>query len=202
MEQLLIILLAGGLALANWILKRQSEKRERLQDPPELSPRRDPRPVLRPTPVQTEEERMRKFLEALGVPAGASPPARARPVAMPKPIAPVAPQRRFVVPTPPVVIAPSVPQTVEQTASFETETMEGAAAHALEAGSAILERAAKFMPAQLETTPKRPKPAISEKSSIRTLLGNPRSLRQAVVLREILGPPRGLQTGFPLPNVR
>lgn len=200
MEQLFVLLVFGAIALAKWAIERAGSGTD-------AAPPKPPRaggPAVRRTPAaNSEEERMRKLMEALGVPPGNVPPRRVAPRAqtperplapvrppaspmydigprprrrsIPAEAAPVRPREVVVVQAPPPVAAPARP-----------------AAPAPE--SAPLEPAvAEFL--QTETI-QTPFPAVrSPAADVRALLRTNATLRDAIVLREVLGPPRGL-SGF------
>ncbi len=158
----------------------------------------------------SEEERMRRFLEALGIPAeGAEerrptpPPLRHAPKRREpsvKPVPPIvvrsAPPRRVppVTQRPAPVPAPQVelpkmevqlpalrtPEAPEfQTATSQISAIPGESAHAHGA------------PGQREP---------SSRELWRDALQSPEGLRSAFILREILGPPRGLQSNGIIPS--
>lgn len=80
MENLLFILLIAVAGFLKWLADKASESKEQSQKP-EDGPTAAPPPVPRAA-AQSEEERVRKFLEALGVPTSSPPP----PPVVPKPI--------------------------------------------------------------------------------------------------------------------
>jgi hypothetical protein len=191
MPDFLIFLILAGLALAfRWLTNQAAEASKKPGDsqPNESSPR---------SPAESEEERVRKFLEALGVPPGTMPPppVKRRPVkprrASPTeaPPAPRKVRRSFVQPLPPLVTTPEElappAQTFEPTPPpqpFPEEVV------------------VRVEPLQEPVEPRAIPPlarapaATVPSSSLRVLLRNRDSLRQAIILREILGLPRGLQS--------
>ncbi len=76
-----ILLIIAVITLVRWLIQKGKEAGRNTQSP---SPPPTPnRPIERGSETQTEEERVRKFLEALGQPAGTTPPKvtpRRRPV--------------------------------------------------------------------------------------------------------------------------
>lgn len=113
MEQLLILVVVGFIALVKWLLEnygRFTPDRDRSTPPEEDEPlrRQSPPPRSSPGRVETEEEaRVRRFMEALGLPAGEEPPARRAPSPLPSATPPM--QRR-VQPSPSATPPPLNPQ--------------------------------------------------------------------------------------------
>ena len=152
------------------------------------SPSQMSRPLSR-KPDETDEERVRKFLEALGQPTTSKPPA---PVA-PRPTY----QRPTVLPHVPPLPSPLPPLTTRppnlpREARTIRSKVSDAPAFEVEQGpppplepiSEAQVRAA-FQP----TSPQ----ASSRPREIATLLRSTSGLRDAIILREIFGPPRSLQ---------
>lgn len=146
-----------------------------------------PPPIPR-APEETDEQRIRKFLEALGQPAGARPPP---PIALrtdipPRPVAPVQPPSAF----PRNVLTPRKRQiilsktTQAPTPVFEVEKRPAQIEPPTEIKAPVeayaIDTDAKTAAARSET-------------SVAALLRSPSGLRDAIVLREIFGPPRSLQ---------
>src|ERR1051326_3513521 len=106
MNDTLIFLVLAGLALIfKWLTRQGASDTEK---PP---PPRPNEPIQRPPPL-TEEERVRRFLEALGVPPGTQPPRPVRPrtftprrvaTTVPPPPPPQKVRRSWAQPLPPVV---------------------------------------------------------------------------------------------------
>jgi hypothetical protein len=146
-----------------------------------------PRSTLPPSPrrEETEEDRIRKFLEALGQPTTSRPPTPVsprptyqRPIVLPRPEqTPIA--RKILSPLPPLTTRPP-DFPVETQLPYQPPPPPS---------EPIAETDLK---APLEPTA----PPISKtesRSDIATLLRTTSGLRQAILLREIFGPPRGLQ---------
>jgi len=187
MNDTVIFLVLAGLALIfKWLTTRGSDEAEK---PPSVSP---DEPTRR-TPSQTDEERVRRFLEALGVPPGTQtpPPIRSRTVTT-RPVATTAPRvpspkarRSWAQPLPPVVTTPAemsapAPVFVMPTQQLPAVPPPLPPEMNLRASAAPLARKA---------TPARSLPT----TSFRTMLRSRERLRQAIILREVLGPPRGLE---------
>jgi hypothetical protein len=191
MNDTLIFLALAGVALVfKWLTSHAAGDAEKPEaPPPNESPSRRP-------PAQSEEERVRRFLEALGAPPGTQPPPpiRRRSVAprpavspVPQPQRPPKVRRSFVQPLPPLTSAPPEPVVIEvapppvATALAQLSTLTPPLA--VPATSVPL----------VKTTSKALKSRTLPTGSLGALLRNPGSIRQAIVLREVLGPPRGLQ---------
>jgi len=163
-----------------------------------------PRPIPR-TPTASDEERIRKFLEALGQPA-ASPP--------PSPVAPRPTYRKplvlprvppFASSLPPLVTRPPdiPPQIPAETVApaVEQRRMRPSLAEPLfqvHEAKALSEPVAVVSAAVLSEDRTQPQTAAPQSIDVKTLLRSTPNLRGAIIVREILGPPRGLrmQTEF------
>ena len=176
--QVVALVIAGIIALINWLTKKNESA-----DAP-------PAPVARPprTDAEAEAERMRKFMEALGLPANQAPrpiprPAAPRVKTAPPPLprkrqrsldeapAPRLPVEKLHVPE---LYTPEVPE-------FHTKSSEV---------SAIPSEAKAVALADPYASTQRQTPV----DEMRRLLRSPGEIRSALLLREILGPPRGLQS--------
>ena len=175
-------------------------------------------PVQR-APAQSEEERIRRFMEALGVPTTSAPP----PPVQPRPATPQAtperkrqfmpvdpfpiPRTHRAEPTPPVVVAappvvpaappplPPPPLPTRETTVFAEPTP-----HRGERASAVAEFEVQDLlgaAAEREDAPTQKARRAGEQSKrprgIAARLANAEGLRDAIVLREIFGPPRSMQ---------
>src|SRR5205814_2071142 len=197
--------------ISRLIARISQESKKRSQRPPQPPRAPGPRPEytqpVQRTQPKTDADRIREFLEALGQPAGTAPPPKVQPrTQIPsRPLAPVQPpasmrpfrkpefrtwkeqMKEIVVlqqPTEPVppkikrVVVPSVPPAVP--------------AEANEPGAWIAQEQAETPPA---TTAPTAQPVL--RTTVETIwkqnLRSPDSLRTAIILREIFGPPRGLQ---------
>jgi hypothetical protein len=189
MNDTLIFLVLGGLALIFKWLTRQASDDSKKPEPP--SPNEQAPPLRQP---QSDEERVRRFLEALGAPPGTRPPPPVRPRRVVKPAAAPPGQRprtrrSWAQPLPPLVTTPEdlgLPPL--PTTPFEPVVAEAAPP-------------IPVAPSPPVSVPVAPPPlpgatALSRampRRSLGTLLRKRGSVRQAIILREILGPPRGLQ---------
>ena len=124
MNDTLIFLVLGALALIfKWLTSHASGDAEK-PEPPSPNEQAPPRP-----PAQSEEERIRRFLEALGAPPGTRPPPPVRPRRVVTPVAPPAQRpkakRSWVQPLPPLVTTPKdLGPPPPTTTSFEPAAVE------------------------------------------------------------------------------
>ena len=209
LDNLLFLLLIAVAALFQLLSKTISKAGKSDSNETSSSPTpQAPRPIQR-APRESDADRIRKFLEALGQPPTSTPPAPVAPRTdvPPRPLAPVQP--------PPVIPGrwrlpreqrekPDVSQ--RETAPFEQPSrlqqmvpppVPPPAAPAFEVHEAV--------PVELQQLPVIKTPveaytatqAVTKRAdftmNIATLLLSKSGLRDAIVLREILGPPRGLQ---------
>ncbi len=209
LDNLLFFLLIAVAALFQLLSKTISKAKKSDSDETSSSPRaQTPRPIQR-APRESDADRIRKFLEALGQPPSSTPPSPvlprtnipARPLApvQPPPALPPVwrlPRQRAEKPDvsqrestpieqtgglqqilPPVVPASAAP-TFEVQAAFPVGPQQPSVKTVVESDAAGSEIVAK---------------RSGSKTDIATLLASTSSLRQAILIREILGPPRGLQ---------
>jgi hypothetical protein len=178
-----LILLIVFVALVRWLASRAKSQTQDPQTP--SAPSVPTRPIPRGSDTQTEEERIRRFLEALGQPPGTTPPKVAprrreiRPQIFPKlpplvTVPPPLPPEPAVQPAtpPPLFVSSTMPSPPRMEPRFEVREVE----------------------AQTSSEP----PPETRRSrtgfDLRSGLGNRQDLRTAIVLREIFGPPRSLQS--------
>ena len=161
-------------ALLRWLSKRS----ETSGDEPER-PNVPNMPPSRSNDTDSEEERIRKFLEALGQPTGSRPPPK------------VAPRRRRQLQPRPFATSQLPPLTTVPPSepSFPASTVDKPPPLPVESSSA-------FTPAvPLPTDSARPaKRALFDPAGLNLGLESPQDLRKAIILREIFGPPRGVQS--------
>jgi hypothetical protein len=228
-DNLLFILLVGMAALLRLLAskagaaKKTSQEQGQGSTPPPAP--RSHQPIAR-APEETDADRIRKFLEALGQPATSKPPPPVAPRTdiPPRPVAPVRPPPGML-PSPP---APSRPLTREEQRKRAVILHEGASGTSEEwlrkinyPGQIMKPPAERkiFIPkvtklpafeVQAEAPPTEPpqaktpaeayaiatqpriEPAPGE-INISLLLRSSSGLRNAIILREIFGPPRSLQ---------
>ena len=187
--------------------KKQSQRRRQPPPRPPIQPD-VPQPIQRVRP-KTDEERVREFLEALGAPAGAAPPPKVQPRSQipPRPLAPVqapASMRPFgkpdirtwreraeeivVLQQPTKVVPPEIkPVLVPPVIAAESG----------EPGAWLAQEQAQTM-AAAKTAGRRTADQSSILASADTIwkqaLRSPNAARTAIILREIFGPPRGVQS--------
>lgn len=176
-----ILLIIAAITLVRWLIQKGKEAGSSPQLP---SPPPTPnRPIERGSETQTEEERVRKFLEALGQPAGTTPPKvtpRKRPV-QPQ-IFPRLPRLKTA--PPPLPEAPTTQVTAPPPLPVELAGQWSGAAPAADFQVHDVPR----------QTSSEPAPQTRRASTAARLkLGTSQDLRSAIVLREIFGPPRSLQ---------
>jgi hypothetical protein len=227
-ENLLFLLLIA-VALLFQLLTRTASKIRKASEDSEDEMRRSistAKPIRR-TPAETDEERIRRFLEALGQPTTTIPPPPVVPRTdiPPRPVAPVQPppvlfpptarqfrpiheQRRknvvvsdegdvgapgewlreinypHGIPEAPYEKGISKPRVAE---SLTFEVHEGAPPAEL---LPIVKTPAQAYAAAIQPSPKLPQ----RKTEIADLLTSTSGLRNAIILREIFGPPRSLQS--------
>ena len=176
MENIWFVVLVAVIGVIRWAFQaaetRKNEQAARRNEPAPTTP-------LQRAPAETEEERMRRFFEALGVPKGASAaPRRVVPHALkrimpvdafPLPRATRAAPAPVNVPEPTLVIPPvsptPAPAPIPQLAIAEV----------------------KSIPSEIAAPIDQPRIGFAAR------LANADGLRDAIILREIFGPPRSMQ---------
>ena len=188
-ENLLFILLVAVAFLFQLLTRAAKKAGESSSE----TNRRSTPPLPAPPPVpraamQTDEERIRKFLEALGQPATSKPPPPIVPRTdiPPRPLAPV----QLPIPTARNVLTRRKRQIAEPT-KFPgpppiSERHETPPPHELPAS---IKSPVEAYAIDTESKTK----AARTGTDIATLLRSAAGLRNAIVLREIFGPPRSLQ---------
>jgi hypothetical protein len=172
MEQLVIILLIVLISFINWLIKKSAELREarkREQGAAKSGESLRSEPPRLP-PEAEPEISMRRLREALGLPDEAQPPALPKRMEqrVPPPLAPPPPPPQRPPPARPVVSHVPVAPPHEEYRFIE-----------------LHHRIGKPAGPRIEAAPRM--------SRIRELLGSAGGLRDAVVLSEILGPPKSLR---------
>ncbi len=168
-----ILLLVALVGLVRWLIQKAKEEKPAAPSPG---------PIQRGSESQSEEERIRRFLEALGQPKGTPPPK-------------IAPRRKAVQPRifpnlPPLKTAPPpLPTTVSTRPPppLPIQQPQFQRAAALDPTFEVQDFAKPVVAeAAVETRP-------VTGPQLRTRFGSVQDLRSAIVLREIFGPPRSLQ---------
>ena len=173
-----ILLIIAAITLIRWLISKGKADAQNTESPPPPPPSQ---PISRGGETRTEEERIRKFLEALGQPAGSAPPK-------------VMPRRREVQPKifprmPRLTTAPPpLPEAPEIRASAAPPPLP------IELATKRSTTDPDFEVREVaRQTSSEPLPETRHSAATRIKLGTPQDLRTAIVLREIFGPPRSLQ---------
>jgi len=205
LDNLLFLLLIAAAALFQLLSKAVRKAGKSDSNETSSSPRpQTPRPTQR-APRQSDADRIRKFLEALGQPPSSTPP---------PPVAPrtdIPPRRLAPVQPPPVMPrawrlpreqrekpeitqkespSPEQPSRVEK---IVVPTVPAAAAPAFEVHEIQQQPIVKT---SVEVYAAGTRPIINRpdlKTNIASLLASKSGLREAIILREVFGPPLGLR---------
>jgi hypothetical protein len=201
-QNLIFIIVAAVIGISRLVARIADKAREQKRRAAMRGEGRERRPAPQasaPTPGQTvrdsDQERIRKFLEALGQPAGTTPPPKVQPrTDVPRrPLAPVSPPPVF--PQVPPVVRPVIekarevftkpaplPPATEKTKDEPGEWLR----QEKETQTAAPTFRAKTAPRAV-TGPETPGALVP---LWKTALRSPEAIRSAFILREILGPPR------------
>lgn len=179
MDQLVLLVIIGLISLINWVMQKAAEKRERAKLERESKheagrniytqkPKREAIPRRAPSPQQ---DPLKELMEALGLPPDAASPPPAVPRAAPEFEEEFASLEESAPPLPRKMSVPrwQTPQVLrpdEKTA-----------------------RLASAFSAQEKSPAEKPRT-----SSVRAMLADRASKRHAIVIAEILGPPRAVQS--------
>jgi len=213
----IFVLLVVVVSLLRWLLTKatkwpsETDQKQTKPGPQQPQPRR--------TPPLSDEEQIRKFLEALGQPRTANPPPPVAPRAdiPPRPVAPVQPpysplaipemprprkiERRVKIPPPEPSVRQQQPRPEKRAViaeqAYQTLPVE-AATFEVPAATTPLPQVTQAIPAP--TGGQMASADQQQSLSNADLLRSAGSVRQAVILREILGHPRGLQPLEDLPG--
>ena len=212
-QNIIFIIIAAIIGISRLVARISEESKKQSQPrrqpaQPSPSPPEIPQPIQRMRP-KTDEERVREFLEALGQPAGAPPPPKIQPRTQipPLPLAPVQPPasmrplakpefrtwreqaKEIVVLQPPtkatppeirrVVVPPHVPAEANEPGAWiaQEEAQTGAATKLA-----------------IARTDDRTSVRVSADTIWKQTLRSPNAARTAIILREIFGPPRGVES--------
>ena len=216
MDQVLVLLLVGVFALAKWLI----ENRGGTEEPPdeERSGAEQHKPQTSAAP-DSEEERLRRFMEALGLPPGSEPPSRPRPRVetrphfepAPKPPRPTEarpkrrqipvqlpkkPERRQIAPpSRPIAPQEALPEVLSTGTSAPAMEVSSIPELTFASPESYVQEPESMGAAALDVAKAAQRPAAGGRVPRRVQLRDPAALRQAVILREILGPPKSLQSG-------
>src|SRR5438132_655923 len=215
-QNIIFIIIAAIVGISRLVsrISENARKQDQRKPPPRARAQPTAQPVQRTLP-KTDEERVREFLEALGQPAGAAPPAKVQPRTQipPRPLAPV---------EPPASIRPfAKPElrtwkeqakeivVLQQPTKGAPPEIKRVVLPAIVAAAGENEPDAWIAPEQAQTVAAMTKTSIARASDQRTQtvrasadtiwkqsLQSLDSVRTAIVLREIFGPPRGKQSPF------
>src|SRR6267143_5290926 len=177
----IILIIVVAAALLRWL----SQRSQPAQPDPER-PIVPNQPIPRGGETQTEEERVRRFLEALGQPAGSKPPPKVAPKRAARPsefVNPNLPPLTTAPPPLPVSRPPEAPPPFPIQRVFTPAPVQ-------EAGFEVRDLGAQA--SSVETR------ATGSQQGFLLKLRSARGLRDAIVLREIFGPPRSLQALDPI----
>jgi hypothetical protein len=215
-DNLLFILLIAMAALLRLLASKAGESKKKSQQPEQTSTTmpRPIRPMPPRAPAESDEERIRKFLEALGQPTTSKPlrPVTPRTDIPPRPVAPVQPpphMRPFTAPRWPT---PQERSPIRKIPSAEPISAPIPQAAAPEPTTVVIESPQSFPIHEVTVLPPPLPPAAEVPTalppltsyeaqsfaptldrSLSALLASPEGLRRAIMLREIFGPPRSLQ---------
>ena len=217
MEQIVFLILLAAVGLIRWIVQAAEEKKNAEAAKRGVAKQQPNAPIER-APAQTEEERIRRFMEALGVPTTSAPPkpprreVRAKQPREPKrrvlPVDPFpVPRTRLPEPPlttpPPVVVFPapappeptpaSRPVTTVMTAPAVTTVQQTAPDFEVAEVNYQIDDPSLTGSATAPTTLAR-QDVVAGDRGWATRLATPESLRDAIVLREIFGAPRSMQS--------
>jgi len=190
-DNLFFVLLIAIAGLLRWLSQRADASKEDLPRPGETEQ------PTRPAETQTEEERIRRFLEALGQPTSAAPPRRVIPrVAEKKPAVffPKTPPLKS--PLPPLMTTPPPLPSATARAAEPQQSARPKRTPAKPQAAIFEVRDAYALAADSLATESSGTSAARD-DLLRKLFSQ-QGLRDAVILREIFGPPRGLQSHDPI----
>jgi hypothetical protein len=196
-ENLLFILLIAVAFLFQLLTRAAKKEGESSTE----TDRRSTSPLPAPPPlpraaIETDEERIRKFLEALGQPTTAIPPPPVVPRTdiPPRPLAPVQPPSGPFSPLRKVIREASRKRTVILDKSPVGTPGEWMREESVPASAETGRQPRKILSQQTAVLPiAASAPLTATNLEITTLLSSPAGLRNAIILREIFGPPRSLQ---------
>jgi hypothetical protein len=193
-ENLLFILLIAIAVLFRLLASKIGDANKRQQDPDRRSTTSPSAEPIERAPVESDEERIRRFLEALGQPTGSRPPPPVVPRTdiPPRPLAPVQP------PPGPFPIPRGRPTSKERREKDvipdETPVVTPAVIEVQKQQVQIEPRSDTKLPEEAAATPAESKmKAAYTGADIAGFLRSSTGQRNAIILREIFGPPRSLQ---------
>jgi hypothetical protein len=190
LDNLIFILLIAMAALFRLLM---SKARDSTRKPPPRSTSL-PRTNQPRSSTESDQERIRRFLEALGQPTSSTPPApiAPRPTYQKPIVLPRAPSIGS--PLPPLTTRPpDLPGEMPPPLPRQVSPVKSPPASVPAVAPPVFE-VHTSVAAAADTTPVQPTLESAESSvDLVNLLGSPSALRNAIILREIFGPPRSLQ---------
>jgi hypothetical protein len=207
LDNLIFLLLIAGAALFQLLSKAVTKAGKNQPNKTSTSPAPQKPPPIRRAPAESDADRVRKFLEALGQPPDSPPP----PPVLPRTDIP--PRRLAPVQPPPVMPRAGglrreqrhKPEFTQKESSspqpghVEQLIPRRVAAAAFEVHEGAVPREVQqepFVKTPDESYAATARPMVNKpdlKTNIASLLASKSRTREAMILREILGPPRGLQ---------
>jgi type II secretory pathway pseudopilin PulG len=207
-QNVIIVIVAAVIGISRLVARIAENAREQSQRRNKQAQARGQQEQLphpqQPPPVfarpKTDEERVREFLEALGAPAGTTPPPKIQPRTdiPPRPVAPIQPPP-LSRPFSPVILRPAFEKARKTFTPPRPAPVPEASSETAEPGAwlreeeKIEEAAARFETATRTTADEGVHRGVEGAISWRNALRSRESVRTAIVLREILGPPRALR---------
>jgi hypothetical protein len=183
-----ILLVVIAASILRWLWQKSQEEKKASEMPPVPDDADQPIPRAE---AQTEEERIRRFMEALGQPVSSRPP----PPVVPRTTAPrqtVLPPLRS--PLPPLRTAPPplppAPPSISRSQPRQLPPRIFQPAPVQEAGFEVRDLDATSFP---DPSRDDQRASVQPQESFLSKLTSREGLRSAIVLREIFGPPRSLQ---------
>ncbi|MEP6809644.1 MAG: hypothetical protein ABI992_05325 [Chthoniobacterales bacterium] len=198
METTIFVVLVAVIGLVRWFAQAVEDKRN--AEAAKRNPASGPAPSVTPAPPraapQSEEERVRKFLDALGVPSANTPPPRVQPATIPP--KPATAQRKFL-PVDPFPVPRATTRRLASPPPLPTVVPLSPSVSSLPAPAGVVSASVRrpVLAPEFEVQ----EMGLAEVSArldatitpLAARLATPQGLRDAIVLREILGPPRSMQ---------
>ena len=194
--QLVFLVIMAVFGVINW-LSGKLNSGDPKTPPHSAPPGSDPSAPRRANP-ESEEERMRRFLEALGLPADSKPAPNPR--AQPRPVPPIVAPRRQHRPATPPPLAPQprrsrsldeLPAPVSRVEQIALAELVTPAVPEFDTLSSKVSALPADFPTTHDEAARSSGPTLGE--TLQAALASPRQLRSAFILSEIFGPPPGLR---------
>jgi type IV secretory pathway VirB10-like protein len=178
MEQFILLLIIAAISLVNWLMQKSAEHREKRKAERARGDSIHPTSDERTTQPETQFDPMdqtRKFLEALGLPDDALPPRPTMPPPLPSEEG-FAPEKRDFLHK----LRPDLEQRLFPEASVQVPERP------------IFVPRTRSVPSLAATVTVAP--SSSARGLVTGLISEKDGLRRAIVMREILGPPKAFQS--------